>query len=190
MLWSQKPVAVVEKPVQSSTPEDTRPKKQQVKCVGDPDEVKNYVVLCQKIRAETPAVRMLQLRQFLTERGIPEYDSNQVHRYLWKMVDELSRRGGRYGYKWHPLREEDKKTSFRWWWSRVESACESSDTLYHQLVPSSVLQTVATILEAFPDAKFFVSDISLVKDPFLLVTFPDVDPVIVDFWNEPGFLPS
>lgn len=62
--------------------------------------------------------------------------------------------------------------------------------VYRKLVPGSVLQTVATIRESFPDAKFFVSDIEQVKDPFLLVTFRDTKAVIVDFWDEPGFRPA
>ena len=192
MFWSRKPAVVADVapvPVRASPPKDLRPRKQEVKHMGTSAEVREYVALCQKIHADTPVVRMLQLRQFLAERGIPDYQSIQVHSYLYNMAEEREKTGGYFSYKWHPLREEDKEVTFRWWWKHVDK-CESTGTLYHKLVPGSVLATVATILETFPDAKFFVSDISGVEDPFLLVTFPDVDPVIIDFWNEPGFRPA
>lgn len=188
MFGFRKAAAVAEAPVQPPIPEDTRPKPRVIKPVGEAEEVRGYVALCQKICAETPAVRMLQLRQFLAERGIPEYDNRHVDAYLLGVVYQREKSTHGYlKYFWHPLREEDKDTSFHWFW---DAKCDSSRTVYHQLVPGSVLQTVATILEAFPDAKFFVSDIAAVRDPFLLVTFPDVSPVIVDFWSEPGFRPA
>ncbi len=186
MFWPKKVATVAEKSAPSPQQKDIRPKQRKVEPAGHPDEVKSYVALCQKIHAETPAVRMLQLRQFLVERGIPEYEVSQVHQYLRGLVAKI---GNYVCYTWKPLREEDKNTRFRWWWGGG-NRCELSDTLYHKLVPHSVLQTVAIILEALPDAKFFVSHISEVKDPFLLVTFTDVDPVVVDFWNEPGFRPE
>lgn len=164
------------------------PQPQKIEAPGEADEVREYVALCQKIGAETPAVRMLQLEQFMADHGIPEYDDVQVHDHLCKLAKQA---GGEYAmYNWHPVREKDNGVDFRWYFINRENrqrTCEISPLIYHDLIPASVLETMATIIEHFPDANFFVSDIPDDPDPFLLVTFPGVSPLIVDFWNEPGF---
>jgi hypothetical protein len=187
-------VAVLEEEPKKAPPPPQNPKPRKVQPQGNSEEVQQYVFLCQKIRAETPVVRMLQLRQFLAERGIPEYDINEVDQHLTRLAAQRNQEtNDPHCYYWHPLREEDKGTSFRWWWNLGgEWRCRSNglNEVYHKLVPPSVLETVVTIMEKFPDAKFFVSDISHVKDPFLAVTFQGQWPVIVDFWDEPDFRPS
>ena len=37
---------------------------------------------------------------------------------------------------------------------------------------------------------FLVSEIVKVSDPFLAVTLPGQELLIIDFWDEPGFLPT
>ena len=156
-----------------------------VKVGGDAEEITAYANLCQRIRAETPAVQMLRLQHFLAEQGILAYDSIEVRQHLSKLCGETKR------YNWHPLREEDGGVSFRWYWGDERCASSSSPSihLYGEVVPSSVLETVEKIVEKFPDAKFFVSAISDVKDPFLGVTFPGQVLIIVEVWDEPGFRP-
>lgn len=152
-----------------------KPRPRLVAKSGDREEIQNYVVLCQKIGAETPAVKMLRLKNFLAERGIPEYDIKEVRAYLDKLLIP-----GQTVF-WMPLRTVDDGEKCIW--------LTKNKMIYPHLVPSSVLETVSTILEVFPDAQFFVSYIATNPDPFLIVTYEGQTPVVVDFWDEPGFRP-
>lgn len=158
-------------------------------------EVEEYAALCQTVLGEIPnAAKMLLLRQFLAERGLPVYDSRLVHEYLMqKAKDEQGSEPGERAVYWQPLRKKDRLKSFAWWWGydhKYGRRCEISREVYNKLVPSSALETVKVISSEFPDAKFFVSNIREVLDPFLLVTYPLVEPAVVDFWDEPGFKPK
>jgi hypothetical protein len=195
MFWSRRkpiseePVTQQQEAAQGSVAEINQVEPEKIEAPGTTEEVQSYVALCRKIGAETPAVRMLQLEQFMAERGIPEYDTDAVDDRLLALAKKSG--GTNASYVWHPLREQDKGVSFRWFWEENgRELCTIEDTVYHELVPASVLETVSIILEQFPDAKFFVSDLPDEDDPFLLVTFPDVSPLIVDFWNEPDFRPE
>ena len=190
--FGKKSTTVIKAPA-PAVPE--RPRRQKIR-YEEPDEVESYVTLCKEIGAETPAVRMLQLRQFLAERGIPEYNGHQVHQYLLHLAKtQVEETGLVQRIFWYPLRKDDLGDQHPLWyaWGDVAGMAVfiqyQSNTLYHKLVPASALGTVQTILKAFPDAKFFVSDIAQVADPFLAVTIPGQALMIVDFWDEPGFRP-
>ena len=191
MLWFRKSEA----PATQAVVEMPRSHKRAVSSIGSADEIEGYVALCEEIKAVTPAVRMLQLRHFLAERGIPEYDASEVDAYLFAIAAAARKLAGDWdlwNISWCPLREEDKGVCFRWVRERgIEQGVrvQRETDLYHRLVPASVLSTVQTISKEFPDAKFFVSEISRVADPFLAVTFPGQTLLIVDFWAEPGFRP-
>lgn len=172
--------------------ESVRPNPHKVQVDDDTEEVASYIRLCQKSGSETPAVKMLRLRHFLADRGIPEYNLREVLGYLeslWRREVEKEHEDI-IRISWLPLREVDKDIAFRSYRDFRYCPSESSDWLYPELVPSSVMETVGRIAEEFPDAKFFVSSIGTHPDPFMAVTFPGQPLVIVDFWNEPGFRPT
>lgn len=161
------------------------PAKQQVTFPKGRDEVQEYVDACVRLDILTPAVRTLQLKLFLRKHNMPIYDLRQVHDYLCQKAKNAGTQ-----YQLQPLREIDRDTHFRWWYKRTDGSNpqEASLFVYSEIIPIAVLQTAATIKDAFPDARFFVANVQ--KDPFLLVTFLGQDPMVVDFWNEPGFRPK
>lgn len=189
-LGSKKGAAVIE------TPTPQRPAKQELRPV-ESDVLEEYLALCKEIGAETPAVRMLQLQQFLAERSIPVYNGPQVHAYLIQLAKTQAKKTGQaQTIFWYPLRKDDTGNQHPLWfaWNDVGDNVsikylETMETIYYKLVPASALRTVQTILQEFPDAKFFVSDISTAQDPFLAVTIPGQTLTIIDFWDEPGFRP-
>ena len=138
---------------------------------------------------------MFQLKHFLADRGIPEYNPLEVHKYLNQIVSLQNQES--LCYSWFCLRKTDKKRldknkkrfgTFNWFHDGKHAHWRIPE-IYDELVPSSVLETVSTIVEEFPDALFFVSKIQHVKDPFLAVTFSGETLVVIDFWSEPGFRP-
>lgn len=162
------------------------PVKRAIVVTEDYEEILAYDSLCKKIGVNAPYVRLLLLEYFFADRGIPVYDNNEVHQHLVS----LGRSSGRQ-HLWKPLRKSDMccNQNFIWWFDEDHSkSCDSG--IYKHLVPGSVLETVSTILDTFPDANFLVSEIVKVSDPFLAVTFPGQRLIIVDFWNEPGFRPT
>lgn len=196
VFGSKKGTAIMEAPPPEPTPPQ-RPQPRKVRAVGTKKELEDYFALCKDISAETPAVRMLQLRQFLAERGIPEYDGWQVHLHLIHQA-KMQRKatGQNQTIFWYPLRKDDTGDQHPLWfaWDNVGDGVsikymETKDTIYYKLVPASALETVKMILQGFPDAKFFVSDIAELQDPFLAVNIPGQKLLIVDFWDEPGFRP-
>lgn len=185
--------------IEAPTPEPAvqRPQRQKISPMGTHEELEGYAALCKEIGAETPAVRLLQLQQFLAERGIPEYDGWQVHQYLIHQAKMRKKATGQnQTIFWYPLRKDDTGDQHPLWfaWNDVGNGVSIEylpvkDTIYYKLVPGSVLETARTVHHAFPDAKFFVSDIAKLQDPFLAVNIPGQELLIIDFWDEPGFRP-
>lgn len=176
---------------------DRMPKAKPAKPMGEASAISEYVEACKAVDALTPAVRMLQLRHFLAERKMKEYDAEEVHKYLCDLACKRQEEVGanRINIEWMPLRKVDRKTNIDWvqLGEAVRSSsvyCIQSRDIYPKVVPRSVITTVATISKEFPDARFFVSDIKNVQDPFLGVGFPGQVLAIIEVWSEPGFMPT
>ena len=152
-----------------------------------------YAAVSAQVGYKPAQVRQEELKLFLADNSIPAYDREQVHQYLVVQAEEH-----RVEYKWIPLREQDKQ------WNCVPlgtTDAKFNDFFTHgnirtnwgpyaQIVPLSVMETIAKINKAFPDAHFYVSDISHYPDPFLAVAIAQCQLIVIDFWSEPGFRPA
>jgi len=109
-----------------------------------------------------------KLRQFLAENGICVYDEKRVHRYMDSITPSYKTWG------WHRLEHREDEAS--------------SNGCYTKPIPLPVLMTVAKIREAFPEARFWVTDIAEIPkgDPFLSVGVGE-ERFIIERWDEPGF---
>lgn len=163
--------------------------------VSDCDDAE-YIELAQSIGLESPAFRLHQLTKLLAEKNIPIYNYEQVVRFLGDKISS--------GYMvWAPLRKQDidancvQKLYVNDAHGYILGKHQQFDfdigynLPYNKAVPISVLQTVKTINDNFPDARFFVSELAHlnVPDPFLAVGFDGTELLVVDFWDEPGFKP-
>lgn len=161
-------------------------------------EFDEYCQLAKEVGVlNSPSIFERKLEIFLTEENIPIYDSGKVHRHLINLGIKLNK-----SYVWCPLRERDfdsdcafQHLSFVYLGSVLNGYNHYFGVVikdvYTKPIPASVLFTVKKINDAFPEARFFVSDFVTIPkaDPFLAVTVPRGLFCIVDFWHEPGFKP-
>lgn len=150
--------------------------------VEDAGVMNEYIKISRELGYVCSAVRIYELDKFLAENNMVVYNYQQVAEHI-----EILTRESDLCWGWYQLREQDKLNIKSEFW--VPGAFIQK--VYDKPVPLSVLGTVKKIQDAFSDAKFFVSELHVVKDPFLLVTFDGTENNyrIVDFWNEPGFRP-
>jgi hypothetical protein len=104
-----------------------------------------------------------------------------VTRYLDGQVER--KRKNRFDYtdwNWHPI-----KSSNGFWSGRPNHV---SADVYNKPIPMPVMLTIDRIESLYPSARFYVSDIRDVKDPFLAVTVDGADTFfVIERWDEPSF---
>lgn len=165
-------------------PQPVAPSGQKVKAESK-EMVESYKTLAQKLGFNPLQLKNEEFKLFLKENNIPIYDYNHVLKYLNELVDQS---GSRKSIVWSPLRQKERDAILKSETRPINDRLNSN--IYQQIVPLSVLQTIEKINDAFPDAQFFVSEITNIPDPFLAVGFAGLPLTIVDFWAEPGFKPQ
>lgn len=139
-----------------------------------------YRKLAAKLGVKSAALREAELESVLREEMIPVYEYAKVEAFL---NDQCRRAGAvntwiRFQWSWKPLRKQD----------RMKHGERVSNSVYQQAVPYPVLLRVEQIAERLPEAKFFVSEIEKVQDPFLAVTVEGSQRFwVIERWNEPNF---
>ena len=142
----------------------------------------DYVSLSKQLDVNAIPLQFAELGCAIREVCIGIYAYEAVIRYLDRVVEE------KRNHRWDSL---------DWYWRPVNAAAAGyrahapkhvSPDVYDKPIPLPVMLTIQRIKSRFPAAKFFVSDIREVSDPFLAVTVEGSDSFfVVERWDEPGF---
>lgn len=194
-MFGSKKAAVLDKPVVEEVKNTIGPPIPIIEVAGDVQWIEEYSNLSDYIGFDSPALKFAKLKTLLANKNIPIYDIQHVIKYLMSKRTDV-----KYLVKWAPLRKGDMshccipsivyEPSTNSYSGRFHGHFDDGRLFpYEKAVPMSVLNTVKTIMDEFAEARFFVSDIKLVQDPFLAVGFDGTELLVVDFWDEPGFKP-
>lgn len=161
------------------------PEKSPVAVAPDsPDD--QYRALAAKLGIRSTALLAAELECLLASEMIPVYDYQKVAQYLENECRKASLSQPRTPWTttlmwcWKPVREQDRLEN--------KSYAPISSNLYQQALRLPVLLTMERIAEKLPEAKFFVSEIEAVLDPFLAVTVEGAGKLyVIERWDEPGF---
>ena len=165
------------------------------------DNIKSYGEVAKSIGFNPLAYQYESLMFFMQMNDIPVYDYEKVSLYLESKLTK-----GKH-WQWTPLRECDMEAnaSCTWHGSHVSkkygliydeylhNGMIFPKQLYNDLVPAKILLQVGAIAKEFSQARFYVSEISEYKDPFICCSFENFrsgnDPkrIIFGMWDEPGF---
>lgn len=166
-----------------SIPSLSEPSRRIATAINEPSE--EYVQISKKLGINKIPLRLLELAKVVREETLGVYSYEEVARYLDKQVEKLASARleswrSFYEWRWHPVKEYSSRHY------RAGSHFETS--IYNKPIPPEVLPTIAKIVERFPDAEFYVTDIREYKDPFLGVTVPGSETLfVIERWNEPSF---
>jgi hypothetical protein len=145
-----------------------------------------YRALCERVGYKPVELIEQDFVKWLFNEEIPLYADEQVEKYLEWKAEQKQRANSlagnvftRYSVFWRPLRETDIETDL--------DTDRADNLVYDKMVPERVLLTVEKVLGRYPKAKFYVSDIQEVLDPFLKVDLGCLRDFIVAAWDEPGF---
>jgi hypothetical protein len=148
----------------------------------------DYQALADKLGIRSAALLESKLEAILAEEMIPVYEYAKVEAYLDNLVAkrnyELGREsqsiwGRRAMWSWYSLRKGEHKGIRH---GKVVKY------VYQQAIEKPVLLAIDLIQSRLPEARFFVSQIEEVADPFLAVTVPGSAKLyVIERWNEPGF---
>lgn len=148
-----------------------------------PDEFDEaaYLKLAEKVGFDGATLAVAQARQqarsaatnvafrdFLAENGITVYKESRVNWYMNSITP----------------------SGHRWLWAQVKAPSDRyQPNAYTKPIPLAVLLTMEKIVDAFPDARFEVTDITEMPkgDPFLRVHVSGGDWFIIERWDEPRF---
>lgn len=123
-----------------------------------------------------------KLRNMLVELGVRIYDRAQVEKWMDKQGQ----------WNWKPLRPTDRRnlTIHRLTpndYSIIYGGMSSS--IYSDLVPLPVLETMDQVYQAMPNkVAFYVGSLDKHPDPFLaVVSLEDNSVFVIERWDEPGY---
>ncbi len=165
-----------------SIPALSEPTRSVAVAVEEPSD--EYVRLSQHLGINTIPLRLVDLAKVVREETLGIYPYEDVVCYLDKQVEKLAgSRSNRWHsfheWRWHPVKEYRSS-------HRYESPFDGR--IYNKPIPPEVLPTIERIVDRFPDAEFYVTDIQEFKDPFLGVTVPGSETLfVIERWNEPAF---
>ena len=165
-----------------SIPALSEPTRSVAVVVEEPAE--EFIRLSQDLGINKIPLRLVELAKIVREETLGLYPYEDVVRYLDKQVEKLTNsRSDRwhslYRWRWHPVKEYPSS-------HRYDAPFDSR--VYNRPIPPEVLPTIARIVDRFPDAEFYVTDIQEFKDPFLGVTVPGSDTLfVIERWDEPAF---
>lgn len=128
-----------------------------------------------------------RFKGWITERGLRVYDRADVQEYLHcKYQVPVGNITHDVKWGWRPLRAADRLKAPR---PETNGSVQRSTKPYAKAIPYPVLLTIRDIHQAFPDARFFVSDefyAERIPDPFLMVEIGH-EQFIVERWDEQSF---
>lgn len=163
------------------------PEKHAVAVQEQPDS--DYLRLVEKLGIRSAAILTVKLEAILADEFIPVFDYEKVEQYLNNeclkraQAQALAQAQDRLSYTswcWKPVRAEDRKGT--------SGMPRVTRQLYQQAIPGEVLLTMERIAAKLPEAKFFVSEIVDVADPFLAVTVKGANKLwVIERWDEPSF---
>lgn len=149
--------------------------------IAEPDE--EYVRVSVALGINKIPLKLVQLAKVIEEECLGVYDYNDVVRYLDKQVERLSKNKfdrHYYEWRWHPVKEYATHRS----WGTPHFASE----VYNKFIPLPVMFAMEKIERRMHDAEFYITGIREFRDPFLGVTVPGSDTLlIVERWDEPTF---
>lgn len=157
-----------------------------------------YLKLAKDIGLESASTDEAKLAQVLADRDIKPYDFDRVDAYLYKKAEAASDKTTSYRWVWKAMRPKDQHMIVVYGDAAAganafyEGMGLVRSDLYKHAIPARVLETVACILDDFPEAVLLISDYEVVRpDPFLAITTPKMLSAhrifIVDSWDEPTF---
>ncbi|MDQ6733638.1 MAG: hypothetical protein M3Z35_05885 [Nitrospirota bacterium] len=151
--------------------------------VEEPSE--EYVLASRKLGINKIPLRLVELAKVVQEETLGTYAYEDVARYLDKQIEKLANsRSNRWSsfheWCWHPVKDYSTR--------HYRSGSHFDTSIYNKPIPEEILPTIARIVDRFPDAEFYVTDIDEFKDPFLGVTVPGSDTLfVIERWDEPAF---
>lgn len=158
---------------------------------GKKKQVLEYFALAKDINFTPGYLLHERILVFCEENDIPVYDLSSVETFLDKK--SLNDKEADGHWVWIPLRREDMgKLVFIGRRSNSNNKYKlagyiANDRQYHALIPLPILQRVQKLAKEFPEASFYVSDISPRTDPFIIIMGLGHSPIVFARWNEPGF---
>jgi hypothetical protein len=128
-----------------------------------------------------------RFKAFVVANGLTVYNRADVDEYLHhKYALVTTNVTARVVWGYRPLRELDRTAGHT---DSANGHLQRGAPAYSKPIPYPVLLTVKAIRDAFPAARFFVSDemhAERIPDPFLLVEIGS-EQFIVERWDEPSF---
>jgi hypothetical protein len=155
--------------------------------VAEPDGPDaTYLALAAKLHVGNAAILEAKLERVLHAEMIPVYEYAKVTAYLDHLVakrnyEEVNVKGPwfRSEWSWFSLRKGEHKG--------IREA-KVVKPVYQGAIPLPVLMTIDKIQSQLPEARFFISQVKEVPDPFLAVSVPGSEKLwVVERWDEPGF---
>lgn len=181
-----------EEPTPVTTPSMTVPVARGVEQVPlSENELTLYQKMAQQVGFRPAELARIEVLFFLRDSGITVYDTTEVEKFLSQRYDKSGKR-----WAWRPLRRADlvegtfllDATETKRHAYKARNWDDFAARIYAHPIPFSVLSSVQRIIERFPTALFFVSDVDVVRpDPFIMVLDGDHAPIIFGHWDEPGF---
>lgn len=162
----------------------------------DREFLDEYAAVAAELGFNPAGMVVERFKNFLAEEGIQNFDVQKVADYMdqeWGLPEQRDWTQGGPAAKWcwRPMREADRMANWNFILTRNNIVAHGL-AAYTKAIPLPVLLTAKKILNAFPDAKFFVCDLVSEhekpknKDPFLLVIVGGKS-FCVEKWDEPRF---
>lgn len=179
-VQSSTATAVAELPIPESAPIE-------ITDTDRPDA--EYRARARRLGVKTPALLEVEMEEAIKAENLPIYNYDRVTAYLKNLCDRQNAGKTRKlfsmepwaEWRWLPLRERD-------FLQDIVQPKGMGARVYKQRVPDVVLEVIETLQNRLPEAKFFVSEIVQVADPFLAVTVEGSEKLwVVQRWNEPAF---
>lgn len=147
--------------------------------VEEPDQ--EYIELSKRLGINTIPLQLVDLARLIRQVCIGIYEYDAVVRYLDGQVERMRKtRFDHTDWNWHPI-----KPCHHFWSGRPDHV---SADVYNKPIPMPVMLTIAQIESLYPAARFYVSDLRDVKDPFLAATVDGSDTFfVIERWDEPTF---
>lgn len=155
------------------------------------DALREYNRVAKAIGWKPGALLEQNVRNFLAENGLCVFPYEKVEAYLDSKFGKFRGITVDSTWVWRPLRENDFGLERHAWVARRNGSIIEKGPYYHGPIPPPVMATVEKIAQAFPEVKFFVSDVPEPEDrfgdPFLALCGLGMKLLPVERWEEPSF---
>lgn len=142
-----------------------------------------YMALIEELQISCREVENLKLKALLHKHHMPIYDLTEVVAYLNSLIPPTAK--NHLYVSWASLRPPHGHERESHWDAGRSTVYYHN--LYTKTVPIHVLKRVKTLLADDQTLEFYVSEIRVNPDPFLMVKRPESDGFVIAAWDEPGF---